>query len=73
MTQIPLFQTPSEWLPPERIPELREAKEIAIDLETCDPGLKTMGPGWATGNGYIAGVAIAVDGFPREFYCARNV
>ena len=43
MTQIPLFQPPSEWLPPERIPELREAKEIAIDLETNDPDLKHTG------------------------------
>ena len=67
MTQIPLFQPPSEWLPPERIPELREAKEIAIDLETCDPDLKTHGPGWATGNGFIAGVAIAVEGWKGYF------
>ena len=67
MTQIPLFQPPSEWLPPERIPELREAKEIAIDLETNDTDLKTHGPGWATGNGYIAGVAIAVEGWKGYF------
>ena len=67
MTQIPLFQPPSEWLPPERIPELREAKEIAIDLETCDTDLKTHGPGWATGNGFIAGVSIAVEGWKGYF------
>ena len=60
MTQVPLFQPPSEWLPPERLPELREAKEIAIDLETNDPGLRKTGPGWATGNGYIAGVALGI-------------
>jgi len=37
--QIPLFQTKVEWLPPERIPDLSEAKEISIDLETRDIGL----------------------------------
>jgi len=30
-----------EWLPPERLPDFTDAKEIAIDLETYDPGLKT--------------------------------
>jgi len=67
MTQIPLFQPPSEWLPPERIPDLSEAKEIAIDLETNDPGMKKTGPGWATGNGYIAGVSIAIEGWKGYF------
>ena len=45
MTQIPLFQPPSEWTPPEKVPNLSEAKEIAIDLETYDPDIKTKGPG----------------------------
>ena len=67
MTQIPLFQQPSEWIPPEDMPNLSEANEIAIDLETNDPGLKTTGPGWATGNGFVAGVAIAVDGWKGYF------
>ena len=31
--QIPMFQPPSEWLPPENIPNLDDAKEIAVDLE----------------------------------------
>tara|TARA_R110000782_G_scaffold187604_2_gene277749 strand:- start:399 stop:566 length:168 start_codon:yes stop_codon:yes gene_type:complete len=47
MRQPSLFQAPSEWIPPENIPNLEEAKEIAIDLETHDPGLKSTGPGWA--------------------------
>ena len=67
MTQIPLFQPPSEWVPPEKIPNLSDAKEIAIDLETCDPEIKTHGPGWARGNGYIAGIAIAVEGWKGYF------
>ena len=67
MTQIPLFQPPSEWTPPEKVPNLSEAKEIAIDLETYDPDIKTKGPGWAIDNGYIAGVAIAVEGWKGYF------
>jgi DNA polymerase I-like protein with 3'-5' exonuclease and polymerase domains len=67
MTQIPLFQTPSEWTPPEKVPNLSEAKEIAVDLETYDPDIKTKGPGWAINNGYIAGVAIAVEGWKGYF------
>ena len=67
MTQIPLFQPPSEWTPPERLPDLSDAKEIAIDLETHDPNIKETGPGWAVGNGYIAGVAIAVEGWKGYF------
>ena len=67
MTQIPLFQPPSEWVPPEKIPNLSDAKEIAIDLETYDPEIKTHGPGWARNNGYIAGVAIAVEGWKGYF------
>ena len=65
--QIPLFQTPSEWTPPEKVPNLSEAKEIAVDLETYDPDIKTKGPGWAINNGYIAGVAIAVEGWKGYF------
>jgi len=67
MTQLPLFQPPSEWTPPEKIPDLSDAKEIAVDLETYDPGIKETGPGWAVDKGYIAGVAIAVEGWKGYF------
>ena len=68
MTQIPLFQPPSEWVPPESIPDLSDAKEICIDLETNDVGLNTgIGPGWPVKKGFVAGVAIAVDGWTGYF------
>jgi len=68
MTQIPLFQPPSEWTPPERVPDLSDAKQIAIDLETRDIGLNTgIGPGWAVSQGYVIGVAIAVEGWCGYF------
>ena len=40
MRQPSLFQTPSEWVPPETVPDFSGAKEIAIDLETKDDGIK---------------------------------
>ena len=67
MAQMPLFQPPSEWTPPEKVPELSTATEIAIDLETCDPNIKTMGPGWPRGDGFIAGIAVAVEGWKGYF------
>ena len=45
MKTIPLFPTLTEWVAPEVFPNLSTAKEIAIDLETCDPNLESMGPG----------------------------
>jgi len=47
---------------PTEIPDLRGAKEFCIDLETYDPNLKTKGSGWPTKDGYVVGVAIAVEG-----------
>ena len=67
MSQIPLFQPDSEWIPPERVPNLSDATEIAIDLETYDPDLKTLGPGWPSGNGHVVGVALAVEGWKGYF------
>ena len=61
MTQIPMFQTKSEWAPPSILPDLTEKKEIAIDLETRDPSLIKQGPGWATGNGEIVGISLATN------------
>ena len=54
-----MFAPKSEWVPPETLPDLTNEKEIAIDLETRDPDLKTRGPGWPTGNGEVVGVAVA--------------
>jgi hypothetical protein len=39
--QIPMFTNNPEWVPPDELPDLSSAKEIAIDLETRDPNLKT--------------------------------
>ena len=60
--QASLFKTDSEWVCPQSYPDLSSYKEIALDLETCDPDLTTLGSGWPTGNGHIIGVAVAVQG-----------
>ena len=56
----PIFKPQTEWLPPESFPDLSKYNEIAIDLETKDPELKTMGSGSVIGKSNIVGVAIAV-------------
>ena len=56
-----MFTPKSEWVPPAELPDLTEAKKIAIDVETRDPNIKSNGPGWATGDGEVVGYAIAVE------------
>ena len=72
MKTIPMFPTPTEWVPPQSFPNLSTAKEIAIDLETCDPNMESMGPGWPRGDGYIVGYALAVDGWSGYFPVAHG-
>jgi DNA polymerase I-like protein with 3'-5' exonuclease and polymerase domains len=69
---IPLFPRKTEWVPPCDFPDLSSADEIAIDLETCDPHMETMGPGWARKDGYIVGYAFAVDGWRGYFPVAHE-
>ena len=56
----PIFKPQTEWLPPDSFPDLSSYSEIAIDLETKDPELKTMGSGSVTGKSNIVGIAVAV-------------
>ncbi len=60
MIQKPIFSPQVEWLPPTEFPDLSKYDEIAIDLETKDPELKTMGSGSVTSRGHIVGIAVAV-------------
>jgi DNA polymerase I-like protein with 3'-5' exonuclease and polymerase domains len=62
----------SDWKTPSHFPNLKDAKEIAIDLETKDPNIKTKGPGWPTMDGNIVGVAVATDGFVGYFPIAHE-
>jgi len=66
-----MFPALTEWVPPQSFPNLSTAKEIAIDLETCDPNLESFGPGWPRNDGFIVGYAIAVDGWSGYFPIAH--
>jgi len=67
-----LFPANVEWVAPEVFPNLSAAKEIAIDLETCDPNMESMGPGWPRNDGFIVGYAVAVDGWAGYFPVAHG-
>jgi len=57
----------TEWFAPTEFPDLRQCKAIAFDLETRDPNLTTKGPGWATNDGEIIGIAVAAGDFHGYF------
>jgi len=63
---MPKFIAATEWIEPEEYPDLRQYDEIAVDLETRDPDLKSKGSGSVIGNGEVVGIAVAVPG--RKFY-----
>jgi DNA polymerase I-like protein with 3'-5' exonuclease and polymerase domains len=67
----PIFKPQTEWIPPESFPDLSKYDEIAIDLETKDPELKTMGSGSVTSKGHIVGIAVAVQDW-KGYYPIRH-
>ena len=67
-----LFKPQTEWLPPEEFKDLSNYDEIAIDLETKDPNLKTMGSGSVTGRARIVGIALAVEGWSAYYPIAHE-
>ena len=70
--QQPLFTPETEWVPPDRLPDLSSHSEIAIDLETRDPNLITLGSGAVRGDGEIVGIAVAVEGWSGYFPIAHE-
>ena len=62
----------TEWLMPQEYPDLRSYPEIAIDLETRDPELKSKGSGSVIGVGEIVGFAVAVEGYRGYFPIAHE-
>ena len=69
---MPMFPSPSDWAAPDTFPNLSTASEIAIDLETCDPHMENMGPGWPRNDGYIVGYAVAVEGWSGYYPVAHG-
>tara|TARA_R110001583_G_scaffold30745_4_gene105885 strand:+ start:5104 stop:7041 length:1938 start_codon:yes stop_codon:yes gene_type:complete len=62
----------TEWIIPKEFPDLRKAEEIAIDLETRDPNLKSTGSGAISGQGEVVGIAVAVNGYKNYFPIAHE-
>ena len=67
-----IFKPQTEWVPPESFPDLSKYDEIAIDLETKDPDLKSTGSGSVVGNGKVVGIAVAVEGWSGYYPIAHE-
>ena len=61
----------SDWSPPNTFPDLTKATRIAVDLETKDPNLIKLGPGWCRNDGHIIGIAVAAGEF-HGYYPIRH-
>lgn len=59
LERLEFGQVEKDWNIPAEYPNLSGSAEIALDLETCDPNLTTLGPGWTRNDGFIVGIAIA--------------
>ena len=62
----------SEWLHPTEFPSMEGKQVVAIDLETCDTELKTMGPGWSRKIGKVIGIAISSGDFTAYYPIAHD-
>ena len=56
-----------DWNIPTEFPDLTQHKTIAVDLETRDPNIQTLGPGWARDDGNIVGIAVAAGDYQGYF------
>ena len=55
----PLFDAGNWVKPTGPIVGLENAKVLSLDTETYDPSIDDFGPGWARGEGFVAGVSLA--------------
>ena len=67
-----VHRMPSEWVMPDTFPDLSGYDEIAIDLETKDPGIKDTGPGYIRKHGEVVGIAVAVEGWCGYYPIAHD-
>ena len=56
------------WMRPANFPDLSSAKRIAVDVESHDPKLLELGPGFQRGDAYVVGVAIGTDNGYRGYF-----
>ena len=67
-----VHRMPSECVMPDHFPDLSGYDEIAIDLETRDPNIKTKGPGYIRKDGEVVGIAVAVEGWSGYYPIAHE-
>ena len=61
----------SSWRPPDSFPDISGARWWSLDVESKDPHLSELGPGFIRGDAFIVGVAISCDGF-SGYYPVRH-
>ena len=55
------------WTPPRELPNLSAARELIVDLETNDEGLRDeIGAGWPWRGGYVVGIGVGT--LDRSWY-----
>lgn len=71
--QQPLFPPESDWRPPRLadLPTWTGAERVGIDIETCDPTLKELGPSVRRG-GFIVGISFAIEDGPCHYLPFRH-
>jgi DNA polymerase I-like protein with 3'-5' exonuclease and polymerase domains len=62
----------SDWRPPTEFPNLRGCRRIAIDVETKDSDLLTLGPGPRRAGNYLIGIAVGTDRGERAYLPYRH-
>jgi DNA polymerase I-like protein with 3'-5' exonuclease and polymerase domains len=62
----------SNWVAPTEFPSMKGRKVVAIDLETCDPGLIKDGPGWPRKIGTVIGISISSGDFTAYYPIAHE-
>ncbi|QIQ64314.1 putative DNA polymerase [Pseudomonas phage Epa5] len=70
MMQVPLLTPFSGWKAPDlnALPSWAGHKRIAVDCETRDPFLKTLGPGVRRGgDSYLVGISFAIEDGPSGY------
>ena len=63
--QIPLIRPDMPWKAPnlDSLPRWRDAKVVGFDLETWDPHLDDLGPGYVGREGEVLGVSFAIEDY----------
>jgi len=72
MENFKIDEVKAEWLHPTEMPSMKGRDVVAIDLETCDSQLKTMGPGWARRAGMVIGIALSSGDFTAYYPIAHE-